>query len=81
MSYIRCVSDEEATGLLARIYKAARKRAGRVFQILWIQSLEPDILRTSTLLYQSIMHAPGPLSRFEREAVAVIVSKTNGCHY
>ncbi len=81
MSYIRCVGEEEATGLLARIYKAARQRAGRIFNILRIQSVEPGILRTSSLLYQSIMQDVGPLTRFEMEAVAVIVSKTNGCHY
>ena len=32
-------------------------------------------------LYVALMHRPSPLSRKQREMVAVVVSATNGCHY
>ena len=81
MAWIRTISEEEATGDLARQYKAAIKRAGKVFQIVKIQSLRPDIMRTFMDLYIKIMHAPSGVSRSEREMVATVVSKVNHCHY
>lgn len=32
-------------------------------------------------LYVELMRAPGPLTRLQREMIAVVVSATNGCHY
>ena len=81
MAWIRTISEDEATGDLARQYKAAVERAGKVFQIVKIQSLRPDIMRTFMELYVKIMHAPSGLSRVEREMVATVVSKVNHCHY
>ena len=81
MAHIRCVPEGEATGLLARIYEAARSRAGKVFNILRVQSLEPAVLQPSIQLYAATMHDDSALDRFTREAIAVVVSKTNGCHY
>jgi alkylhydroperoxidase family enzyme len=53
-----------------------------VFNIIRIQSPRPEILRASTQLYTEIMFSPkSPLSRSQREMIAVVVSKTNGCHY
>ena len=75
------VADDEAEGKLAQLFAAARRRAGKVFNILRIQSLEPDVLRDSTRLYISVMHADGALDRFTREALGVIVSRANSCHY
>ena len=87
MAWIRTISEDEATGDLERQYKAAVKRAGKVFQIVKLQSLRPEIMRTFMELYIKIMHgASGPsgpysLSRTEREVVATVVSKVNHCHY
>ncbi len=72
---------EDASGPLASIYDAAVKRAGKVFQILRIQSLNPSVLRASMQMYQSVMLGPSPLSRSEREAIAVAVSRSNDCFY
>ena len=56
-------------------------RAGKVFQIVRLQSLRPDIMRTFMELYIKVMHGPSGLTRSEREMVATVVSKTNHCHY
>ena len=81
MAYIRLVSDDEATGSLARQYEAARSRAGRVFGIVRTMSPNPAVLQASMALYGAIMKGPSPLTRAQREMVAVVVSRQNDCHY
>ena len=82
MAWIRTVPPEKARGLLRTVYDAAVRRAGKVFQILRIQSLHPRALQASTRLYVDLMHAPtGALARYQREMIAVAVSRANRCHY
>jgi len=79
--YIRLVEIDEATGLLKEEYDAGIARAGKVFNIVKSMSLRPDVLRTSMALYRAIMSGPSGLSRQERELLATVVSRQNGCHY
>ena len=80
--WIETVAPEHATGLLAKLYAAAVERAGRVFNILRIQSRRPETLRISTLLYREVMFAEqSPLSRAQREMIATAVSRANACEY
>jgi uncharacterized peroxidase-related enzyme len=82
MPWIRTVAPDEAEGLLKQIYDAAMRRAGRVFNVVRLQSLRPKALNASMQLYLELMHSPeGPLTRAQREMIAVVVSATNGCHY
>lgn len=81
MAYIRSIAPEEATGELKRHYDAAVKRAGRVFNIVRLQSLNPRALAASINLYQSLMLAPGSLPRAAREMVATVVSREMRCFY
>jgi uncharacterized peroxidase-related enzyme len=81
MAWIRTVPEEEATGGLKQQYDAAVKRAGRVFNIVKISSLKPEILRTFIQLYIQLMNGPSGLSRAQREMIAVVVSVLNKCHY
>jgi alkylhydroperoxidase family enzyme len=82
MPWIKTTRPEEATGLLARLYRQAVDRAGRVYNVLRVQSPRPHILAASTRLYTEIMHSPrSPLSRAQREMIATAVSRANECHY
>jgi len=82
MAWIRTVKPAAATGLLKRQYDAAVKRAGKVFQIIEIQSLRPNILRASTQLYLEAMYSQdSALSRAQREMIATTVSRVNDCFY
>ena len=81
MAWVEQIDEDRAKGLLARIYDAARKRAGRVFNILRIQSLNPSALQPSIGLYAAVMLGDSPLTRAQREMLAVVVSRTNNCHY
>ncbi len=75
------IEPEEATGELKSEYDAAVRRAGKVFNILKIQSLNPRALRASMELYLATMYGPSGLSRPERELLATVVSWANHCFY
>lgn len=81
MAWIRITSPDEATGRLKKIYDDAIRRAGRVWNILSLMSPNPAVLEASMGLYGATMHRPSPLSRAEREMLAVVVSRANDCHY
>ena len=81
MAYIATVPPETATGLLRTEYEKAIGRAGRVWNILKIMSPNPAVLGASMALYKRMMHGPSPLSRAQREMLAVVVSQANDCHY
>jgi alkylhydroperoxidase family enzyme len=81
MAWIETVAPEKAEGRLKRIYDQAIGRAGKVFQVLRIQSLNPGVLDGSMRLYTASMMADSPLGRAQREALATAVSRANDCHY
>ncbi|HEV8149145.1 MAG TPA: carboxymuconolactone decarboxylase family protein [Gemmatimonadales bacterium] len=81
MSRLKLTRPEDATGPLAEEYAAARQRAGRIWNIVALMSPNPAVLRASMGLYRAIMHGASPLSRVQRELLAVVVSQTNGCKY
>ena len=81
MTRIRTISEDEAEGRVARSYEAARKRAGRVFNIVRTMSLNPPVLDASMTLYGVVMKGRSPLSRMQRELLATVVSRTNDCYY
>jgi alkylhydroperoxidase family enzyme len=81
MPWIKQVPVEEATGLLGRLFDQALKRAGRIWHIVHIMSLNPAILRDSIRLYVTTMMGSSPLSRVQRELLATVVSAELDCEY
>jgi hypothetical protein len=81
MPYISTVPYDESDGLLRREYDSAIARAGKIFNVVAIQSLRPRVLRSSIALYQTLMLDEGALPGWIRELLAVVVSRTNGCFY
>lgn len=82
MAHVRTIPPDAAEGPLRRIYDAAVARAGKVFQILQVQSLNPESLQASMQLYLATTTSPrSSLPRWVREAIAVVVSRTNECVY
>jgi alkylhydroperoxidase family enzyme len=49
--------------------------------IIASHSLNPAAVEAHLALYRTIMFGESPLSRAEREAIAVAVSAANDCHY
>lgn len=82
MAFIRTIAPGEATGLLKCLYDEAIARAGKVFNVLRIQSLRPEVLEAGVTLYTELMFSPkSPLTRAQREMIAVAVSRDNECYY
>lgn len=81
MPWIEVISLERATGALKRQYQAALARAGRIWGVVSVMSQNPRTLEASMGLYGATMHGPSPLSRGQREMLAVVVSATNHCLY
>ncbi len=82
VAWIKTVADDEASGQLGKFYDGAKARAGRVYGIVRLMSLDPTILQASMGLYAATTTGPrSPLSRWFRELIAVRVSRANDCFY
>ncbi|MCA9675129.1 MAG: carboxymuconolactone decarboxylase family protein [Myxococcales bacterium] len=81
MADIRTIDEADAQGALAALYRRLADPRGRVANILKVQSLSPATLEAHYALYRALMFGPGPLSRAQRELIAVAVSDVNRCHY
>jgi alkylhydroperoxidase family enzyme len=81
MPWIKETYLEEASGLLKRQLNAAIKRAGRIWNIVQVMSINEMTLKDSIKFYQTVMMGESPLTRSQREMLAVVVSVENNCHY
>lgn len=81
MAYIDIIEPEDATGTLREIYQNLQEERGKLAQIHKIQSLNPESIRSHMDLYMTLMFKHSPLSRPQREMIAVVVSAVNGCEY
>ena len=59
----------------------AADRVDDTDNILRIHGLHSRVMRLHFDLYLELMRTAGPLTRIQREMLAVAVSATNGCHY
>ncbi len=81
MPYVEPIPPDDAGPALRREYDAALRRAGRIWGIVAIQSHHPAALRDSIRLYSTVMFGDSPLSRAQREMIAVVTSQANDCVY
>jgi len=81
MAWIRTVSKDKASGRTKIVYDRIMKERGHLANIFVAQGLDPDVLEEHLDLYEILMIDPGPLSREEREMIAVIVSAANRSAY
>jgi alkylhydroperoxidase family enzyme len=82
MAHIRYVPSEEGDELLRSLYAKFHDRdLGGVDNILRISSGNPKAWETHYAFYAHVMRGPSPLTRAQREMIAVVVSAANRCHY
>lgn len=81
MPWIKVIAPEKASGFLKQQYEAAIKRAGKIWNIVSIMSQNPRLMKASMDFYSLMMHGRSPLSRSQREMLAVVVSAENDCLY
>lgn len=49
--------------------------------IIRVHGVHPRVMRQHFELYVELMRGDGPLTRVQREMIAVAVSAVNSCHY
>ncbi len=81
MPYIQTIPYDQASGELKSIYDDLIKKRGKLAGVHMIQSLNPKSIIVHMDLYMNVMFGKSPLRRYQREMLAVIVSKTNHCTY
>jgi len=81
MAWIPYIPFEDATGPLARLYDAYSDANSELDHILRIHSLNPRSMQDHMELYSHLMRGPSPLTRIQREMIAVAVSAENDCFY
>jgi uncharacterized peroxidase-related enzyme len=81
MAWIRMIDEDEAEGELAELYERFTEPWGGVDNVLKIHGLNPPSLLAHFELYKTLMRGRSPLSRVQREMIAVAVSAANRCHY
>ena len=81
MAYIPYVPYDEATGLLDELYTKYKGGREWIDNIIRIHSLNPGSMRDHMDLYSHLMRGRSPLSREQREMLAVVVSAINACFY
>ena len=81
MPWIKQIPVSAATGLLKKLFDEAQERAGRVWRIVHIMSLNPRAMRDNIKFYVTIMMGESPLTRVQREMLATVVSAELDCDY
>ena len=66
--------DELKADLIDPVFK-------RVDWIMRIHALDPDSMNAHNMLYRQAMRGTKTLRKDDREMIALVVSKTNDCHY
>jgi uncharacterized peroxidase-related enzyme len=79
MAYIHFISEAEATGQLAELYRQLAYADGSVDEAVKVLSLNPALLAVDTPMYRQALYGDSPLTRTDRELLAVTVSRLNGC--
>lgn len=72
MAFIRYASDDEIP---------PEDRVPDTDNIVRIHGVHSSTMRHHYHMYVELMRGAGPLSRVQREMIAVVVSAVNGCHY
>ena len=82
MAFITYADDDPLDPKLAAMYERVRDpEHGVVDNILRIHSHNPASAEAHLSLYKTLMFGRSPLSRVQREMIAVVVSQVNTCHY
>ncbi len=81
MAFIPYVPDDAAGGLLAKLYSKYSGEQGGEDNIIRIHTLTPRSMQDHVQLYSHLMRGPSPLTKVQREMLAVTVSSENDCFY
>jgi uncharacterized peroxidase-related enzyme len=81
LPWINTIPEDKATGDLKRAYEEVLRARGKISNIMRVQSLNPNALRSHLELYVNLMYGKSGLNRGEREMIATVISAHNHCDY
>jgi alkylhydroperoxidase family enzyme len=82
MAWIENVDISQWHGDLAELRnRVVDPATGQADNILTVHSLDAGSLRAHLNLYTQAMRGTSSLPKVDREMIALVVSKINGCHY
>ncbi len=81
MPHIDVIDYEHSDDRLREIYDYLIEKRGKLAEVHKIQSLNPESIIRHMDLYMTVMFGKSPLSRAQREMMAVVVSSANRCNY
>lgn len=81
MPWIKVIEENEAEGEVKEIYDSIKKSRRKLSNIMQIQSLMPEVMKSHMDLYLSVMFNKSSITRDEKELIAVVVSTLNDCLY
>lgn len=82
MTWIETIDEDDWDGPLAALRSQVTDPVtGRVDNIMAVHSLDVGSLKAHLVIYKQAMRSTPSLPKVDREMIALIVSKTNGCHY
>jgi uncharacterized peroxidase-related enzyme len=80
MGRIATINDQSASGQVAVIFNDIEQAFGKVPNLFRTYAHHPPLLETNWQKVKQVM-MEGTLSRKAKEAIAVLVSRDNGCNY
>lgn len=81
MAFIPYVSRDEADEELKELLDRYTLPDGSIDHVLWIHSQNPRSMELHERYYEHIMRGPSPVTRVQREMIALSVSAANDCFY
>ena len=81
MAWIEMIPKDQAEGELKVWYDKLTEPWGGVDHIMKIHSLNLASLKAHFEIYKVLMYGKSPLSRVQREMIAVVASAANHCKY
>jgi len=81
MAWIKTIGDGEAKGKVKELYQGFKEQIGFVPNIINLFSIKPRSMEATANLFKIFMYGSSPLTRAQREAIALVVSVINQCHY
>ena len=81
MAFIDYIAYDDASDELKELYRKYGGKDCIPANIVRIAGPNPKAMQYHVEFYRSIMFSKSPLSRAQREMIAVVVSALNECHY
>ncbi|MCP4902758.1 MAG: peroxidase [bacterium] len=81
MPWIDFIEEDQADDELRSLYETVKNPDGGIDHILKIHGPNPPAMTAHIELYRTLMFGKSPLSRRQRETIALVVASAIDCHY